>query len=748
VEDHPRMNLVERLGDPAAAVAFAVAHDLGSVASTALGALLEARLERRGVAGVESRPHELGFELRAPANSPTDARNFVQAAALALATPIGAREPGIRLAEERVKALASRTWPSPVDAALGRCSGELGVTARAKAQEFPGSELPLESWRKQAYSANRVAFAALGGPELLDAASQALVRTDPWPGEPAAHDLWPADDFADTDDSTSAKRLGIALRVEDGAAAIGAARALGQRNSALTARLGALGIEWKLARVIATTRVRGACLRLDLEASEREVVPTTDDVARTAHLVLDEARLALLARPDQRFALEQSVLVTTDPRDAAGVAAWLALAGRLPAGRRKRLVGYQGPLAGARPAPGEFGRKLESLDGTAHQGVLDVVYRVEPGQGDVWLLLASPCGTYAETAATAGTEALMVRALAEKKPEIGDVTVEPWVTPDGVGFMAHGPRLGPEETAEAQARRVGSALGRALVGTVLTSMDVQATKSLLLGELGPEPRAGYFAALDLAQPGRPSRLEPRGSWRSLADLGGDAVEARRLGFIRGPLRLGVIANWNVQQVAAAQAGIERWLGGLRAGGERCAAPAGVAPKSGKVVLEAKASTRGVAAYVVVPLPDGLGSARREAEWTSYLLGRPGGWLERALGARTATATATARMLGGRNAAALLVEVYAAEDQADAVVAQVRSLIEQLGRGSADARDADVARRAFERWEAESQAEPRRRLVDAWHGTRASSPDLASLRRFHQRAFGGAAVGVVLVKNRG
>ncbi len=372
VEHHPRISLVERLGDPAAAVAFAVAHDLGSVASTALGALCEVRLEQRGLGGVQSRPHELGFEVRALVNSPTEARDFVRAATLVLGTPVTPGEPGVQAAEERVKALFARSWAGPVDATLGRCSGELGVLPLGRAPDSTGKELPLEAWRKQAYSVSATAFAALGGPELLDSASEALARTEPWPDEPAARDPWPSDDFVDADDVSGSRRLGVALRVEHGGIAVEASRLLGQRNSALAARLGALGLDWKL-----TARGRHQPTPRSVPAGStsswpsREAVPTVDDVARAAHLVLDEARLALLTRPAQGFALEQSVLGANDPRDAAGVAAWLTLAGRLPPGPRRRLVGYQGTLSGAGAGAGELGRKLEALDSTAHRSTLE-----------------------------------------------------------------------------------------------------------------------------------------------------------------------------------------------------------------------------------------------------------------------------------------------------------------------------------------------------------------------------------------
>src|SRR5690242_20645575 len=55
LEDRPPLVLVRRAGDPLSAVAFAVAHDLGPLASAASAAALQARLAARGF-NVRSRP--------------------------------------------------------------------------------------------------------------------------------------------------------------------------------------------------------------------------------------------------------------------------------------------------------------------------------------------------------------------------------------------------------------------------------------------------------------------------------------------------------------------------------------------------------------------------------------------------------------------------------------------------------------------------------------------------------------------
>ena len=81
-----------------------------------------------------------------------------------------------------------------------------------------------------------------------------------------------------------------------------------------------------------------------------------------------------------------------------------------------------------------------------------VLSRIEAGQGEIWMLLASPCGTTVEDSTDAGWRGLAMRTAA--MVDVGDVVLEPWVTPDGIGLLAHGARSGPAETPVAHATRV------------------------------------------------------------------------------------------------------------------------------------------------------------------------------------------------------------------------------------------------------------------------------------------------------
>ena len=126
-------------------------------------------------------------------------------------------------------------------------------------------------------------------------------------------------------------------------------------------------------------------------------------------------------------------------------------------------------------------------------------------------------------------------------------------------------------------------------------------------------------------------------------------------------------------------------------------------------------------YVAVPLPTLESGLSREAEWTAFLLNRPGGWLDQALRAPNGSFAARARVLGGSRATALVIEVHAGSDALRGAVAQVRGLFDRLARGAATAADFEVARKHFEREGSVALLDPRRRMVDLWRGEAPRAP---------------------------
>ncbi|MEJ7730193.1 MAG: hypothetical protein WKG00_13360 [Polyangiaceae bacterium] len=71
------------------------------------------------------------------------------------------------------------------------------------------------------------------------------------------------------------------------------------------------------------------------------------------------------------------------------------------------------------------------------------------------MLLASPCGVGDEGAEDAGMTALAATAaVRSRRGKERDVQLEPWVSADGVGVLAHAAPRDGRETPEALARRV------------------------------------------------------------------------------------------------------------------------------------------------------------------------------------------------------------------------------------------------------------------------------------------------------
>ncbi|HMJ16200.1 MAG TPA: hypothetical protein VK524_32520 [Polyangiaceae bacterium] len=747
VDERPLLGLMSRQGDPAGALALAAAHDLGARASVALSALVAARLAEGGTSDAHSHVHALGFQAAVLVASPDAAARFVRAASLALSTPVQESEPALRTARTRLRNLQLRAFSGDADTAVAACSAELGVDRTGQA--IPNAA-ELESWRQQIRNVNAVAFAAIGPSSILDAASAALADLDPWPEGDPAEDPWPARDVLGVSASDAERSLSIALRVPRAGAALHAARAIGGESSELALRLSALEPAWSIERVTAVARPRGACLRMDVAPPRGDPGPRLGDIARAALVTLEEAKRALTGAEDTAWALDESVLVAHDPREAASILAWRVLSDRQEPDDERRVVHFATKQreAGARTSSA-LADEIQRLTDGWQKTDLERRVRFEAGQGELWILLASPCGARAESEASAGLTATVLHALAARVTHQTGVSIEPWTTADGAGLLAHGPARGSDETARAHAQRLATALGRALVTQRLTGHEVAVARSELLDRLGSDPSPGYWLTIRSLSPGRPSLLEPRGTWSALSEAATLDAEAERRVLLQGPWRVAVLANAGEQQAESATTELERWLRPVRVAGSTCAPARAPAVRAGEITMEA--TTQGNAtpsAYVAVALPSATSGPSREAMLTQWLLNQPRGWLEQALRVPGLASAARARLLGGASASALVIEIHALEGRAPEAVAQVRGLLERLARGAVTDRDVQLAEQALQRAELVQSLDPRRRIVELWRASpqpRAAS--LAAVRRMHQRALQAGSHVVVYVKPR-
>lgn len=734
----PRLALVEREGDPQRGVALAVYVPASASAALAVSMLVEARVRDGGLESVAMHASASGFIMHALAPSPGDVRRFVQVANAALIQPVAAAD------VERVmlhwRAAPPRQTAAASEAAVARCSGELILGPDAEtAASIPTR---LAAWLAS-IRAGDAAFALVGPRDALDAGAQALAEVRPWTRLGASGGLVFGGEVAGAHAlATGPQNLSVALWGVPAASAVASAERLGAADSLLSVRLGAGFPPWRVWRVASNLSRGGACLRVDLQASGAP--PSLDAVARSAGETVDELEYALARATPAPWGLAKQVLVMEGPDQAAAVAAWQAVTADAistePAPRR--MVHYAGPLAEG-TSPELTARGLAVAPGGAPPS-LELRRALEPGQGQFWMLLATPCGTNAEDGASAGALALALRAAALENDGELDVSIEPWLSVDGMGLVAHAGPAAPHESAARQAERVAEALARAVLRAGPSPQHIAAARETLLESLPSGQAPGLALAMRQMTSNHPSYLDARGTWASLTAISARSAQLERARFVRSKLRLASLGNHDDAQLEGAERRLFSLLRSVDPGPVECPPRGAVTSVPGKYVIDAP-DVRDAAAVVAIPLPPSAGGPSEEALWTEWLMNRPGGWLSQALQRPGLVSSARARALGGASAAALLIEIHAVDDKHEEAVAQVRGLLARLRDGAANAADVRSASAYLAQREAGRRLNPRGRLVALWRGESPPRATLESLHALHRAAFEAGRALVVMTR---
>jgi hypothetical protein len=520
----------------------------------------------------------------------------------------------------------------------------------------------------------------------------------------------------------------VALRTADPADAQWVARELADPNDPLHVVSTALDPAWRLDRIVAVGRPRGACLRVDLRS---DAEPSVAQAAALADFVSSEAKRLFPHADSPDWVLQDAVLGLDDPREAANVAAWQALSARLEPGPERTLVSYFAPGSDVNEA--SFRRAQTDFEKAKKATAIETVSTLESGHGKLTVLLASPCGTLGETSDDAGELATMTSAVARAFEDDEKVHLSPWITPDAVGLLVESDSLSSSETASDQAERTAREIARALLAPLEGSAIHGARQSALAGFGKPAP--DWWLALETLAPRQLSALSPQGSWTSVGSLVNDQIIAARRLFVSGPLRLAVLAGRTDTQAHVVQSELSRLLGPLRPVERQCPTTAAVKAGTGLFRMEAVTEPRAQALVAVDLPPASHWSRASEAEWTVFLLNRKGGWLERRLLAPGLVIDARAQLLGGRRARAIVIELHTADENADAAVAETRRLLLDLARGAVTAADLAAADTFFREQSEHLSTDPRQRVVALWQGGgTASRPSLESLQKLHAEAF--------------
>jgi hypothetical protein len=511
----------------------------------------------------------------------------------------------------------------------------------------------------------------------------------------------------------------------------------------LASRLAALVAPARVTSVAATAHVDGGCLAATLDMAAADVA--SDLPGRVA-------TVAALARQEMTVEVADATVApglgmslasrAADPRDAAERAAWWLLAGRSGATsddvRLRVTVGVALPKDGSDAAdPARAGAVRSEIDRATlawHAPVVEKRAQVEAGQGELWLLLASPCGTLGESTDDAGLGAeVATTAAAQVGDEATDASAEAFVAVDGIGVLVHGPAR-PAERPEAHARRLADLAARAFAADALDPRrTADARTMLLLRETDRGERA--LAALGRAlAPGHPSWVAPFGTAAGLSSASDEALSLRAEALRSGPLRVAVLANVDAAQADAAARSVDRWIARRPGEARACTpSPSSSPPRPGTYGVDAPA---GAASEVLLtfPLAGGEGPA---ASWVAAALDGTDGLLARALGGTPQDASTgplarawSATVLGSARPPALVVRIRAADTSLDAAVAQARVLLDRVRQGALTEEDRAHASALVSRAQLAASLDPRARTIALWRGDASgAAPSLDAMKAF-------------------
>ncbi len=752
-KDRPALAIITREGDPNGALGLTVmtggiALERGASVAVALAALTEGRLAARGVRDVDVIPAWDGYRVRALVAPQATSAALIEALRDALLAPVAATE--LEHVKKKLDALAHRPLPDPALLDATRCTGEPFGLIR-NAQTPPElTAIELETWRRAAHGTGRVALAAVGTAPFTSEAALSVARAGTWPAAPSGPvgEPWPEADAqasiyeAGGELKPGGARVTLAFHSAQASRAVGAAGRLGDPRGPLASRLRALEAPAKIGELTATAHARGGCLAVvldfapsDLGADASTRIATAIALARQEVSVemMDSAADDTLGRTMARRA--------GDPRVAAERAAWWALVKDREEKNEPPRVSLAIGFAGRRDAPphekstapsplASIKPEIERAIQAFRDPVVEAKTKVEAGQSDLWLLLASPCGTLPEVEADAGLGAAMALASATAAGQAGDLPLqtEGWAAIDGIGVIAHGPAR-PNEPPLVQARRIADSAARALAADPLDLLAIAHVRAALLARAGESIEDRALATLGNAiVPGHPSWFTPQGTVDALGRSSDGSMIARATALRAGPLRLAVIANIDAAQGSAAVRAVDRWV--LRRAGESRACPSPSTPpppRPGTYTIDAASSSE---AWLALPLPPRDDYARSLGEWLAAILDGDDGLLAQALGATGLARSWSARVVGPARGGALVVRVVSNQGALDGAVAQARALFDRVRQGALSEDDRMRAIAARKREELRTSLDPRGRLIALWRGApKPVPPALEALRTF-------------------
>jgi hypothetical protein len=745
----PNLSIVERSGDPVAALAFAARTRSPPIAIVTLATVLQNRLSARS-GHSEVFPNSYGLTLVILVSTPEEAELAAKNLDASLSLPINAIQLDDKTLEQARTIYSSGVSPSDADVDLAQCTGEL--LADSRQLDILSNKLKLleavERARTEIHHQSSARFAFVGTRAIALGVERALGQMQPWlHGEPprVSVEAAPRNSVRISISKGNWRRLSIAWRVGSVAKAVQAALALRSPGSPLQSQVVALNPDWKVDSISAIARDFGACLRIDLSLSSDTGAISPANLETIARVTISESRAALDS--PSVSALEAAEYVAdSDPRLAARRVAWNSVS--TPERSTRLPLHVSLGISRADTLSTNLEPVLREAVSAKDSRPLDAKLRLEVGQSEQWVLLASPCGTSMESAEDAGSTSAWIRAIAGRYSGHLGVQVEPWLTPDGVGFIAHCHPQSQAETPETSAARLGNALGSVIATGSVSGAELAAIREDSLLRVGSTPRSAWWLLVDSLSANHPALFEPLGSFESIRRLDAAALRASRLKWLHGPLRLGTLLNRGGQQLAPLASSLHRWLDPHRTVSTQCPQVVDEAAPSKEIQL----GTRSLDAhdsniYLAVHLASETQGSPIYEHWLLWLLSRPGGWLQSTTAQSGSLNSFTADVKGPRRSRSLIIGISVVdESQTGDCILRLRALLSRLAEVGADANDVQLARTWSEDQIRRAELDPRRRLVDLWWGSSVpQKTQISGFSRYLHESFTSAAVTVLRVR---
>jgi hypothetical protein len=751
----PPVVLVGREGDPATSVAIAVmtADDANPEVASALAGVVEARLRLKSIETAVVTPSWDGLRASALATNEADAVRLAEAFRDALNQPT--TDADLQAARKKLTSLAQRPLRDKALLRFARCNGSLHSLPERAGRDYGDVDAAqIERWRSSSFGLGRVAVAVTGPSAIGDAVASTVLRGPTWKSAAPATSSTTEEVAASVEVFEMSGELAapvpavhVTLDVGSSSAAVTTAEALGDPRGPLAARLSELDLPFRVREVTGAAHVRGGCVGVVLDAAPSSSSPgnlarfpdppavasaasTGDNLAAHVadavaliHLEASVHLAELSSIRDGRILARRS----GDAREAAERAAWWALVDQssvvpksgggsvaLGVPTRRGSTAKTADPPKIEPARDALLAAVDRARAAWNKPVVEARTRIEAGQGEVWVLLASPCGTESETEGDAGLTALFTAAAAASaKPASSDVRVEPWVVADGSGILVHGPPI-TGETPAAHARRLADIAARSFAAEPITTSALAAARADLLRRDAKSDGSALSILASTLSPQHPSWVVAWGSSEPIARSADHSILLRGEALRGGPLRIAILANGDASQADAAVRAADRWVARRTGETRTCRTKTGAQPpKPGTYAAPPKPGAI-PEAYLAFPFAPGDEAAHGAALLTVAALdGGDGTLLDKAL--QGIARESSAKILGWPRAPALVVRVVAPQASLDNAVMQTRGLIDRLHKGGLPQADYDRATVLRTRTAIANALDPRARVVATWRG---------------------------------